>query len=237
MLYARTTIVPPSDAPERPSRGSSGGLRRGSKGLNRGVEPFENRNSAPTENMTGHHCPECDFGEDEEKSLQSVRSHITSSGDPDHDWDELADVVETQGADDDDDADLDEEDGDDVQEDTDEDEQPDATDDDPEDDDMPTDEEYERQHGESSTETTDDADEDDAGDDGAPSSSSSSTDGGAFSVPALDGNTTLILLGIAAIAILALLVLSRDGDDTISEEPTTDDGDAVSNEEVTLVEQ
>jgi hypothetical protein len=48
--------------------------------------------------MKGRYCPVdgCDYGDDEEKTLPAVRSHINATNDGDHRWEDLKAAVEAQ---------------------------------------------------------------------------------------------------------------------------------------------
>lgn len=190
--------------------------------------------------MTGDsfRCPVegCPFGEDEEKTRDQVRRHINAkSGDEHADTEALyaalddqepgePDVEEGEAA-----AEEGESDDEEAEETTEE-----STD-------MPTDEEYEQQHSAGSTddEPEETGETDDEPDDG----STDSSDDGEFSLPfpALDQRTVMLLVAALGLLVLVYVVLNRDSEASAEPAQTSDEdadsgSEAVSNEEVTLIE-
>ena len=88
---------------------------------------------------------------------------------------------------------------------------------------MPTDEEYQEQY--------------DQGEEDGEQSSTSSSD---FSLPALDQRTMMMLVAVGVALLVLYLYLNRDGDGAIEHAPAVEeedgDSEALSNEEVTLLE-
>jgi hypothetical protein len=174
--------------------------------------------------MTGVVCPVngCDYGEQDEKSLQSVRTHINAKGDDDHDWSELKPEVVEQADD---------------QEDSDDEEQEEPEDDESEnEEDMPTEEEYERQHGEGEEEE----EQDEEPENSDPEGDSGSDDGSSFDVPIPSLSPMTWLLIVGALVLIFLYLQRSDDSEPIEQSETTEStdesGDAVDPEEVNLVE-
>jgi uncharacterized membrane protein len=189
--------------------------------------------------MTDFQCPieGCDYGESEEKSLAAVRSHVNSTGDDDHEWSDLKALVEQQDGNADQ-QEAPEEQGESAETDeNDQQEENTETSDETTDDQqsMPTDEEY--RHQQSGGKPADDDQEETT--DGTTETTSES---GGF-LPALDGRTLMLLLGLLAALAIGFLWVNRDSsDDVVSDADVTEQGgdddqsEAVSNEEVTLIE-
>jgi len=168
--------------------------------------------------MSDHHCPVegCDYGEDEQQALDSVKGHINGSVDNDHDWSELRAEVRAQAEDSEESAEADEETANTEETETEENE------------DMPTEEEYQQQHDEqdSADEETDDGD----------------SGGGGLSLPSLDRRTMMLLVGVLGVLVFLYVIAQRRGNDAEplpdSETTETEDGGQESDdtEEVSLIE-
>lgn len=158
-------------------------------------------------------CPieGCPYGEDESKSWQSVRSHVNAKSDDAHDWDELQEAVMAQVETDDDGADDptdagDADDGDTDDEETDEEET----------EDMATDEELQRQQAQATTQDTPD--------DPAGQQSPADDDSGGFGLPALNGTTVMLLVGVLVVGALLYTATQSSGDGT-AETPASEDSE------------
>lgn len=174
--------------------------------------------------MSSNRCPVegCEYGESDDKSKAAVRSHVNAKSDPEHNWADLKSaVMGDPDADETDDADGE-------QTETDENEENEE-----DEDDMPTDEEYQEQHAQDDNDTTDDTDTTDSD-----TATDDDAGGGGFSIPALDGSTVMLVMGLLAVLVVAYLVLGGDGsvDQAAPVEEDTTDSAADSSEEVSLIE-
>ncbi|WP_231184729.1 hypothetical protein [Haladaptatus sp. DYF46] len=144
-----------------------------------------------------HTCPieGCDYGDNEEKSLAAVRSHINASSDGDHDWSALKPTVEAQAAD------------------SDQDDQADQQPEDDTDDAMPTDTEYDQQHSQQK-----------GGDGSAPSDQDTTSSSGGF-LPKMNTQTMAMLVGFVVLCVLLYAYLNKDDGDEQRIEATTEDDD------------
>lgn len=179
----------------------------------------------------GYYCPVvgCDYGEEEEKTRQSVRSHITGSKSDAHDWDQLRDELYTQNPHDDDDDGAEADDGDEGDEGNDSGDGTETKDGDgKEGDSMAARADYDAQTGDGTDDGTDDGDDDDD----ITVTPTDAADGGdsLIPVPKLDGMTVMLLVIVAGVVLF--IALRRRGDDDGGERIEIDDtGDGGDDEE------
>lgn len=174
--------------------------------------------------MTGHYCPVegCDYGEQGDKTLAAVRSHINACNDDAHDWDQLKAAVEAQTEQ----ADEPETESDD--------EQPEAVESNGND--MVSQQEYERQQSEQSNSSESDGDDGD---------SAGGSDGGTEETTSVDeflpdfSLSTYVLLVSALLAALIIWRVwkSRQQSEPVDLDDEEDEtSDAVDRNEVTMLE-
>jgi len=173
--------------------------------------------------MSSYICPVegCEYGQDEQKDLDSVKGHINGSIDDTHDWGELKAEVEAQ-TDDQEEPEKEEQETTESGENDSEDSEPEEAED------MPNEEEYQEQHGQESSNDEDDE-------------QSESSEGG-ISLPSLDRRTMMLLVGVLGVLVLLYVVAQRRGDDPEplpDSEVTEDDSGPESDDdaqEVSLIE-
>lgn len=172
--------------------------------------------------MNPYYCPveDCDYGDGEDRSFRSVRSHINATSDAEHNWTDLKPVVEAQ---------TDQEEADDELEG--EEEQPEASESSasepdestPEEGEMPTKAEYEQQRSQTTEESSDEASEK-----GAESGDSESSTDQASSTPStpsfpLTDRTLLLLAGVVVAGVLLYTLYLDDSEDSTTYTEGSDD--------------
>ncbi|MCT9095270.1 hypothetical protein [Haloarchaeobius sp. HME9146] len=195
--------------------------------------------------MSGFYCPveECSKAEDQHdgpppfEGPENLRGHISAMNDPEHrqalderPWTTLEGSPESGDSEEEDEVEATSEQdpsegGDEGGE-----ESPEADDDQ----DMPTREEYDQQH-KGQSQPPEEGDEGDDQDD-----QPVDDDSGGFSLPSLSGRTMMILVAVLALLVILFVVRSGDRPEEVTDADVTgdesDDGEAVSDEEVSLIE-